>query len=299
MHWFSFEYPLVVLLLVPLLICLYLCKEKLQARYFVHLHLFAPGKRWVNLEWWLKVLTLVLLVAALASPITVDRLDPMNRHGIDIVLCIDGSGSMNASGFEADTHRSRFEIVQELAEDFIRGRIEDNVGIVLFGDFAFIASPVTYEKEIVSEMIGYLNDGMAGQNTAIGEGIAMSLRALEHSGVASKVIILLTDGEHNSGRISPKDAVSIAREKGVKIYTIGIGKPGEYDKTLLETIAEQSGGRQFSAHSKEELETVYREIDTLERSKIKSREYLKKEYFFSWLLLGAFGLLLYFIGVRR
>ena len=298
MNWFSFEYPLAVLLLIPLLWCLYRCREKIVPRYFVHLHFFAPGKRLFRLEWLLKVLTLVLLVAAASSPIAVDRLDPLNRTGIDIVLCLDGSGSMNASGFDEKSRRSRFEIVQELAENFVMRRIEDNVGVVLYGDFAFIASPVTYEKGIVAEMIGYLTYGMAGQNTAIGEGIAMSLRALERSRAKTKIIILLTDGENNSGSISPKEAVAIAKEKGVKIYTIGIGKAGEYDATLLETIAKESGGKAFSAHSMEELEAVYESIDTLERSKIKSREYLKKEYYYAFALAGAFLLLLYFIGRR-
>ncbi len=299
MNWMSFEYPFAVLLLIPLLYCLYRCREKLQPRYFVHLHFFAPGRRWTRLEWLLKVLTLVLLVAALASPILVDRSDPLNRKGIDIVLCLDASGSMGASGFEADSRRTRFEIVQELAQAFVMKRLEDNVGVVLYGDFAFIASPVTYEKEIVAEMIGYLSHGMAGQNTAIGEGIVMSLRALERSPAASKVIVLLTDGEHNSGRIAPKEAVAIAKEKGVKIYTIGIGEAGEFDAGLLEMIAKESGGESFTARNRDELETVYGAIDALERSAIKSREYLKKEYWYPALLVGAFILLLYFIGVRR
>jgi Ca-activated chloride channel family protein len=299
MNWISFEYAPALLLLIPLLFCLYRCREKAKQRYFVHLHLFEPGRRWTKLEWLLKVLTLLLLTAALASPIAVDRLDPLNRKGIDLVLCLDGSGSMGASGFEEGSLRSRFEIVQELASAFVMRRIEDNVGVVLYGDFAFVASPVTYEKEIVAQMIGYLSEGMAGQNTAIGEGIAMSLRALERSTAASKAVVLLTDGEQNSGRITPKEAVAIAKEKGVKIYTIGIGGAGEYDEALLGTIAEESGGKSFSAHSRDELEAVYGEIDALERSAIKSREYLKKEYYYPAALLGVFALLLYFIGGRR
>jgi Ca-activated chloride channel homolog len=299
MNWWSFEYPWAVLLLIPLMLCLYRCREKLLQRYFVHLHFFRPGRSWIKLEWLLKVLTLVLLVVALASPIAVDRTDPLNRHGIDIVLCLDGSGSMSASGFEKESRRTRFEIVQELAEDFVMQRVEDNVGVVLFGDYAFIASPVTYEKEIVAEMIGYLNAGMAGQNTAIGEGIAMGLRALERSLAETKVIVLLTDGKHNSGRIAPKEAVAIAAEKGVRIYTIGIGKAEGYDRAMLETVAEESGGRHYGAADREELAAVYAQIDTLERSRIKSREYLKKEYFYQWPLAGAFVLLLGFLGRRR
>jgi len=298
MNWFSFEYPLVAVLLIPLMACLYWCREKPLARYFVHLHLFALVSKW-RLEWLLKAVTVVLLVAALASPVVVDRLDPLNRHGIDIVLCLDGSGSMSASGFEKESLKSRFEVVQELASDFIMKRAEDNVGVVLYGDYAFIASPLTYEKEIVAEMIGYLSYGMAGQNTAIGEGIAMGVRALEEGKAESKVIVLLSDGEHNSGRIAPQEAVSLAREKGIRIYTIGIGREGEYDAELLRRIAQESGGQAFFAADKEALAAVYDAIDTLERSKIKSREYLKKEYYYALALLGAFVLILYFLERRR
>ncbi|MEA3373589.1 MAG: VWA domain-containing protein [Campylobacterota bacterium] len=299
MNWLSFEYPWMVFLLFPLLYCLYKCKDRLVPSYFVHLHLFALKKPWVKLEWLVKVLILIALIVALASPILVDRSDPLNRQGIDIVLCLDGSGSMNASGFEAGTRRSRFEVVQEIASTFVMKRLEDNVGVVLYGDFAFIASPVTYEKEIVAEMIGYLSHGMAGQNTAIGDGVAMSLRALERSKAASKVIILLTDGEHNSGRISPKEAEALAAEKGVVIYSIGIGKAGEFDEALLKTMAEGSGGRSFVAHNSEALSSVYSEIDTLERSKIKSKAYLKKSYFYTYALLMAFVLMLYYLWRRR
>ena len=299
MYWLSFEYPWSVLLLIPLLWCLYKCKEKLSPGYFVHLHLFDMRRPWKRLEWLLKVLILVLMVMAMASPVVVDRSDPLNRHGIDIVLCLDGSGSMNASGFEEQSRRSRFEIVQQLASGFIVQRLEDNVGVVLYGDYAFIASPVTYEKEIVAEMIGYLSHGMAGQNTAIGDGIMMSLRALEYSGSRSKVIVLLTDGEHNSGAFSPKQAVEAAKGQGVVIHTIGIGRAGEFDSELLKTIARESGGRHFTASDAEALAEVYEQIDTLERSKLRSRPYLKKEYYYMVPLLGAFALLFYLLWRRR
>jgi Ca-activated chloride channel family protein len=289
----SFEYPLAFLLLLPLLYCLYRCREKIRQRYFVHLHLLSPAKRPIRWEWILIILTLVALVTALASPVHIDRSDPLNRKGIDIVLSLDGSGSMNASGFDAKSRESRFAITQKIAQDFVIRRMEDNVGVVLFGDFAFIASPVTYEKEIVAEMIGYLSHGMAGENTAIGEGVTMGLRALQRSKAKQKVIILLTDGEHNSGRVSPKEAVEMAKEAGVRLYTIGIGNRGEFDEAMLKEMAKESGGRYFSAYDKEELQEVYSSIDALERSAIKSREYLKKEYYYAAALLAAFVLMLF------
>ena len=294
----TFEYPYVLLMLPLLLYCLYKCKEKIQQGYFVHLSLFTTHTQWFRWEWIIKIAVITLLLLAVASPIIVDKVDPLNRKGIDIVLSIDGSGSMNSSGFDEKTRDSRFAITQKIAQEFVMKRLEDNVGVVLFGDFAFIASPVTYEKEIVSEMIGYLSHGMAGQNTAIGEGIAMGVRALKDSKAKSKIIILLTDGEHNSGRISPKDATALAIEYGVKIYTIGIGKKGEFDKHLLEKIAKESEGHFFAAYSKDELQNAYDEINALEQSKIKSREYKVKDYYFQWPLTGAL-LLLFFLLWHR
>jgi Ca-activated chloride channel family protein len=288
----TFEYTYLFLLLFPLLYCLYRCKEKIVQGYFVHLSLFRADTKWLRWEWILRVAAVTLLVSAVASPIVIDKTDPLNRKGIDIVLSLDGSGSMNASGFDESSRDSRFAIMQKIAQDFVMKRYEDNVGVVLFGDFAFVASPVTYEKEIVSEMIGYLSHGMAGQNTAIGEGIVMGVRALQNSKAKSRVIILLTDGEHNSGSISPKEATELAKEQGIKIYTIGIGNKGEFDRALLEKIAAESSGRFFAAYNKEELQKAYDEIDTLEQSRIKSREYQVKEYYFQWPLTGALALLL-------
>ena len=295
----NFEYPYLFFLLLPLLYCLYRCKEKIEQRYFVHLSLFTTNTQLFRWEWLLKTAALLLLLTAIASPIVIDKTDPLNRKGIDIVLSLDGSGSMNASGFDENSRESRFAITKKIAQDFVIKRYEDNVGVVMFGDFAFIASPVTYEKEIVSEMIGYLSHGMAGQNTAIGEGILMGLRALERSKAKSRVIVLLTDGEHNSGRISPKEAAELAKERGVKIYTIGIGNKGEFDGPLLERIAKDSGGRFFAAYNKEALQQAYDEIDAMEQSDIKSRDYQVKRFYFQWPLAGALALLLFLLWQRR
>lgn len=300
MNIWSFDFPWVFLLLPPILYCLYRCKVSTTARIFPHLHLFGSVGKWRNIEWLLKALVILCMLGALATPVVVDYSDPRNRNGIDIVLSIDGSGSMNASGFSAANDRSsRFEIVQKIASDFVMKRIEDNVGIVLFGDFAFIATPVTYEKEIISEMIGYLSHGMAGQNTAIGEGIATSVRALRDSKAKSKVIVLLTDGEHNSGSISPKEAVVMVQKNNIKLYTIGIGKKGEIDNALLAQLARDGGGKFFTATNEEELQGVYDEIDTMERSSIKSEKHTFKEHYYWVLLLGALGIMLILLWRHR
>ncbi|MGE4397129.1 MAG: VWA domain-containing protein [Sulfurimonas sp.] len=301
MNYFSFEYAYFILLLLPILYCMYKCREMMKSRYFPHLHFLSAKKSFIKLERLLKVLIFVLLCIALSSPIVVDKFNPLNRHGKDILLSIDGSGSMNASGFDMEDEvsrgerLSRFEIAKVIASDFIYKRESDNVGVVLFGDFAFIASPITYEKEIVVDMLSYLSHGMAGQNTAIGEGIAYGVRAFKHSKAKSKLIILLTDGEHNSGAVSPKDAIDMAKEQGIKIYTIGMGNRGEADEALLQKIASESGGEFFYATSAKELQEVYEKIDELESSKIKSREYLLKDYYYWAALLLASAILLFLL----
>ena len=297
MNYYSFEYPLLILLLIPIIYCLYRCKEYMKPIYFVHLHFMNAKKRFLKLEWIVKILIFIALLVALSSPIVVDKFNPLNRNGKDIVLSIDASGSMNSSGFDYENdisegkRLSRFEITKLIARDFIRERVRDNVGVVLYGDFAFIASPISYEKEIVIDMLEYLTQGMAGQNTAIGESIAMSVRAFKHSKAKSKIIILLTDGEHNSGAISPKDAVQMAKERGIKIYTIAMGNRGEADEALLQEIATDTKGEFFSAINAKELKKVYEKIDKLESSKIKSKEYVLKDYYYQIFLLIGLALL--------
>lgn len=309
MNYINFEFPYLIVLLFPVLYCLYKCKEHLKPKIFVHLHFLSAKKSFKNLEWIIKIITLLLLLVALSSPITIDKKNPLNRDGKDIVLAIDASGSMNASGFmkkddafdldskTVDKERmSRFEITKLIATDFITKRVSDNVGVVVYGDFAFIASPITYEKEIVSDMLGYLGEGVAGQNTAIGDAIHMSIRAFRYSKAKTKIVILLTDGEHNSGEMSPKDATMLAKKEDIKIYTIGIGNKGEADEALLKEIAKESGGEFFSATSAEELQKVYSKIDELESSKIKNRDYALKNYYYWVLLLVAFALLLFLLS---
>lgn len=294
---FGFEYGELFLLLPVIIYCFYRCKERSQNRYFVHLHLFSIRQGRIDLRLLYKILAATFLLGALASPVTVNPFDPKNRHGIAMVLSIDASGSMVAGGFD-DTVRtqSRFESVKTVVKDFVRTRINDNIGVVLFGDFAFIATPITYEKEPLNLMIDYLTIGMAGENTAIGEGIERALEALSRSKAKSKVIILLTDGMHNAGSISPQDALKHANDAGVKIYTIGIGKKGSFNTQMLERIAKDSQGAYFFADTAQALSEVYRTIDSLESSTLRSRDYHFKSYWYFIPLL--FALLFMFLYWR-
>jgi len=302
MNYFSFEYPYLILLLLPIIYCLYKCKEYAKPKYFVHLHFLSTNKKLFRLEWIVKILIFISLCIALSSPVIIDRFSPLNRSGKDIVLAIDASGSMNSSGFDSEDELSegkrltRFDLTKIIASDFIQKRVSDNVGVVMYGDFAFIASPITYEKNIVVDMLSFMTQGMAGQNTAIGDAIAISVRAFKHSGAKSKVIVLLSDGEHNSGSISPKDAMKLVQENDIRIYTIGIGKKDEADAKLLQKIANDGGGEFFSAYSAQELLEVYDRIDKLESSKIKSAEYVLKDYYYFIFLFLAAVLVLFLLS---
>jgi Ca-activated chloride channel homolog len=289
------EYPELFILLPFIFYCFYRCRELPTLRYFVHLQLFSHHDIKIDKRLWYKFLMVTFLITALASPVSYDPFDPKNREGIAMMLAVDASGSMNASGFDSkNREQTKFTIVKNVVQEFVKERISDNIGVVLFGDFAFIATPLTYEKEALSQMVEYLTLGMAGENTAIGDGIYESLVALESSEAKSKLIILLTDGMHNAGITSPKDAVNFSKRAGVRIYTIGMGKETSFDRAMLEKIAKDGNGRFFQATNKEKLEGVYSEINTLERSKIRSRDFREKEYWYMIpLLLSLIFLTLY------
>ncbi len=290
---FGFEYPELFILVPFIIYCFYRCREKAKQRYFVHLNFFSIHQGNIDRRFWYKLLTALLLLTALASPVTVNPFDPKNRNGIAMVLTLDASGSMQARGFDSeDTMLTKFESVKAIVQNFVKTRLQDNIGVVLFGDFAFIATPLTYEKEALSQMIEYLSLGMAGENTAIGDGIHESLVALQSSEASSKVIILLTDGKHNSGSVSPKQAVDEARSRGVRIYTIGMGRETNYDGAMLEKIAKEGNGAFFNAKRSDDLKEVYEQIDTLERSHLRSRDYLYKDY---WFMIPLALALLFFL----
>ncbi|MBU1958262.1 VWA domain-containing protein [bacterium] len=239
-----------------------------------------------------------LLVVALATPYRYDAQHASQKKGRDLVLVMDTSGSMAERGFnQEDKAQSKYDISVHLAKDFIAKRHDDNVGLVVFGSYAFSASPLTYDLKALAEMFDLMSDvGIAGTSTAIGDALIQGVRTLEGGEAKSKVLILLTDGQHNAGKSSPHQAVEVAVKKGVKIYTIGIGKKGDYDEALLSTIAKETGAKSFMAQSSKELEKVYETIEDLEPSPIRSEQYLNKESLFMYplvlALLGLFVLLL-------
>jgi len=291
MH-FTFGSPFFLLLLL-LLPCFLWCKEYNRTYYFPKLEWVGRESPLLSWEPWLKMLIYTLLVVALAKPFVYDAAGDQQKKGRDLVLAIDASGSMAQSGFsEKDRFRTKYETTLDLSSDFIKHRFDDNMGVVVFGTFAYTASPLTYDLEALESMLKMTTVGIAGESTAIGDALMQAMRTLSFGEAKSKVIILLTDGYHNAGKISPKAAVAEAKQKGIRIYTIGIGKASDYDAALLETIARESGGKSYAAASASQLKEVYKEIEKLEPSPVRGENYLNQRLLVLFPLMAAFLLLL-------
>jgi len=296
---FEFEHPFAFLLLL-LIICIYRCPATLKRIIFPHLGLFNLKTGWFNKERLFYSLILTLLITALASPITYDSKSSQQRKGRDLVFVLDCSGSMGESGFSKEhSEQSKFDLLKEVISKFIKERFDDNVGVTVFGSYAFSSVPLTYDMNAVAYLINFLDVGIAGENTAIGEGVANATQLLKMGQAKEKVMLLITDGYHNSGTISPKVALDIAVKNNIKIYTIGIGKKGDYDEALLKLIANNSHAKMFGASDASKLEEIYNEIDKLEPSQIRSQNYLNKQLLAFYPLLAAALLLLALISKRR
>lgn len=229
---------------------------------------------WLYLIW-------ALLVAALARPQWVGepiRLPGMSR---DILLVVDISNSMMENDFAINQRRvTRLTAVKRTAEEFIKKRVDDRIGLVLFGSRAYVQAPITYDKSSVMDILRQTDAGMAGNSTSIGDAIGLSLKSLRQSeNKDKKVIILLTDGENNSGALTLPQAIKLAKEEGVKIYTIGVGSESSYvnslfgfkialpsglDEKSLNEIAKETQGTYFRAKDSQGLQKIYDEIDKLE-----------------------------------
>ncbi len=299
--YFTFGSTLLLLLLL-LLPCFLWCKQYSRSYYFPKLSWVTKQSPLLSWEPWLKMAIFTLMVIALAKPFVYDASSNHHRKGRDLILALDASGSMAQSGFDVkDRFKIKFTTNIELAKDFIEKRFDDNMGVVLFGTFAYTASPLTYDLESLTYLLEMTNVGLAGESTAIGDAIMQSILTLSYGEAKNKAIILITDGYHNAGRTSPKEAVEKAKALGIKIYTIGIGKKSDYDVSLLETIAKKTKGKSYAASSSEALEKIYKEINTLEPSSLRSENYLNQKLLFIYPLGLVFLLLLTWVlfNMRR
>jgi len=292
-----FEYPSVALIILLFILCANICKMKLPSIYFPHTTQFmqiptGASRLLLSLKW----LSITMLILSLMSPVTDEpyELDPKN--GYEIALILDASESMKAKGFdENNKDLTRFDVVKEIVSKFIISRKNDNMGIVVFGAYSFIASPLTYDANILKGVVSNLYIGMAGEFTALFESLAQGVNLLKNAQSKTRIAILLTDGYNTPDAEFPFDAaIDFANKQSVKVYPIGIGKSSEYNQKMLLKIAKLTGGVAFGAANANELSVVYAKINELEESEIANEtfSYLRYYYIFP-LLISFFSLMLY------
>jgi len=239
-------------------------------------------------------------VTALASPVITKSYTNSKKEGRDIVLVIDSSDSMRQMGFDPnDPFKNKFDVVKEVVEDFIKKRQDDRIGMVTFADVAFIASPLTFEKDFLQNITRMQKLGMAGKRTAINDALVQAYNLLSKSKAKSKIVILLTDGIDNMSKVPFPDVKSMIEKRKVKLYTIGIGGPRDYDAAYLTALAKAGHGEAFGARDAHALEKIYEEIDKLEASKLNNKKVVEHTYLFVYPLFLAVLSLLLFIYFRN
>jgi Ca-activated chloride channel family protein len=257
----------------------------------------------------MRLLGLMLLIVALARPQSSSVSSETETEGIDIVLTLDISGSMKAEDFQP---QNRLFVAKEVIRNFIESRTNDRIGLVVFARQSFTQCPLTLDYIVLQNFLDEVTFGMVEDGTAIGMALANSCNRLKDSPSKSKVIVLLTDGVNNAGEINPVTAAEIAKTLGIRIYAVGAGRPGtapypvddpvfgrryvnvenEIDEESLRKIADITGGKYFRAKDETGLKEVYEEISSLEKTKIKTKQYMQYSELFIYFLASGFGLFL-------
>lgn len=288
-----FEHPYLFVLVVLFFICEKLCKAKRQRLILPNMPMLKKvAKKQSLLINALKLLLVVLLVTALASPIKEDEVVIQNDKGYEISLLLDASGSME--------QYNKFNIVKDIVLDFLVKREHDKLGLTIFADFAYVAIPLTYDKKSISALLQKIDVGIAGkQRTALYEALFMSSKLFKESTSKHKIAILLTDGLDNAGTIPLNVAIKTAKKYDIKVYVIGVGGRGDFDPAVLNTIAKETGGKFYEASTGEQIKAIYDEIDTLEKSEIKANKYVRKHYFYQYPLGAAVAVMLLYTLARR
>lgn len=312
-----------LLLLIPL-IAYYIWKQKTaQASIQVSttqqfLSLPRSWKEYLrHINFALLVGAFALIVVVLARPQSSDSWSRSDTEGIDIVLSLDVSYSMQTPDFKPN----RLEASKDVATQFVAGRPNDNIGMVIFGKESYTLCPMTTDHAVLMNMIKSVEfDLVDGSSTAIGDGLVTAVNRIRNGVAKSKVIILLTDGSNNAGDVAPRDAASVAKAMGVRLYTIGVGSQGEVDmvvgydpfgnavtqkvkadidEDVLKAMAQLTGGRYFRATNKSKLADIFDEIDQMERTKMNIREFSRKEEEYLPFILAAIALLLLHIIIKN
>ena len=302
------------LLLIPVVIYLFLAVKKKRGLQFSSVKLLqSAGNRKTIKHKIGKILILcgmILLITALARPQTTIRTNLIKQQGIDIAMLLDVSGSMQSVDFEPN----RLEVARETIDDFIAGRTGDRVSLIIFAGTAHTRIPLTLDHNIVRESLkGVTTESVYQDGTAIGMAVSVGLNRLEKSDAASRIMILVTDGDNNAGTIDPVTASNLARELGIRIYTIGIGSDtlilpvdvfgqtqyqqyqGGFNEDLLKQIAETTGGQYFRAMDSKAMAKIFDTIDELEKTEFDDDNF--KEYNELAFLLVALALMLLAAGI--
>lgn len=316
---FAYPWVLFLLLLVPLLaVYFYLWGRKKESAVTYSSIKLVGGipstwrEKLKNIPMFLRLISIALLIVALARPQSFSSGENVYTEGIDIAMVLDISGSMLAE----DLRPNRLGAAKNVIDDFIEQRISDRIGLVVFAREAFTQCPLTIDYSVLRNLLSEIESGMIEDGTAIGNAIANGVNRLKESEAKSKIIILLTDGVNNAGEVDPVSAAQIAKTFGIKIYSIGVGTKGEapypvqtpfgtryqmvpvqIDEEALKKISSETDGKYFRAVDNKSLENIYKEIDKLEKTKVEITSYRNaEELFYAWLggsilfLLLEFGL---------
>ncbi len=316
---FTHPYFLLLLSLLPVLAWLQGKRGQNSAFLYSSVQLVKPisglsrsraGRILLLLRWF----SLALFVIALAQPRLIKGESSSRASGIDIVIALDLSSSMASEDFELNHHRAnRLAIAKDVLQKFISQRPADRIGLVAFAGRAYVASPLTFDHDFLLQNLERLQLGMIEDRTAIGSGLTSSLNRLCDLQSKSKIVILMTDGQNNAGKVPPLTAADVAQTLKVKVYTIGVGTRGtapypvvdqfgrkgyqqmpvDIDEETLTKVAERTGGKYFRADNSENLRKIYAEIDRLEKTDFEVKKYQQYEELFGWVILaGLFVLLL-------
>lgn len=309
-----------LLVLIPLLAAFYLffLNRKKPVVHYSSLSVFREvhitlRHRLIHMPAVMRLAALGFFIVAMARPQSTSRSQSISSEGIDIVLCLDISGSMLAEDFKPN----RIDASKQVALDFIANRPNDRIGLVIFSGEAFTQCPLTTDHAVLKNLFKDINSGMLNDGTAIGEGLATAVSRIKDSKAKSKVIILLTDGVNNAGSVDPLTAGEIAKQFGIKVYTVGVGTNGyapypvrtpfgiqyqsmevQIDEDILKQIAKETGGKYFRATDTDKLKQIYNEIDRMEKTIIEVTEFRRKgEEFLPLVIAGL--LLLFAEGISR
>jgi len=316
---FRFASPFFLILIVLILPVFYLRKRK-QGHPAIRISAVNKSglskKSWaINILWavdFLKYLALILVIIAMAKPQFGTERTTIKTEGVNIILAVDISESMAALDFKLNNQTvNRLVAVKDVVNNFISKRDGDRIGLVVFGAHAYTQIPLTSDYNAISTMLNQIEIGAAGKSTAIGDAIGISLKRLKDIESKTNIIILLTDGESNSGELSPEEATRIAANKDVKIYTVGVGSKGKapflikhplfgeqyvyqrvnIDEKTLKNIANQTNGIYFNAEDTRQLQDIYNQIDKLEKSEKEIKTFSEYNELYVYFLWPAFLLL--------